>query len=307
MHKRGVMSHEEWQHVNKVLAAQLPDWKGIRKARDGMAPIVVAHIRTLAGMISEQRKASEDAAKAGQQWMQERAESHEWMRFILKAWRWERRMAKMIFGPAKSETRARKEYEEGVYTPPEVMQHWFRNNSLKWAAVQADEQTEEDKWNERVREERMTGTYTGSISYIERGEWLRKLDVRMRRIGIWARIMLPMLRKEKERKEAHERIQRAKRKLMRFIRTHKPKVGGTWHRELYPLPPTPRATEQHELRETDRLQYQEQRTYIRRERDPGKGAMRRHNVMTIGERLRAFGDCDTEHETVRTADASGMK
>jgi hypothetical protein len=29
--------------------------------------------------------------------------------------------------------------------------------------------------------------------------------------------------------------------------------------------------------------------------------------MRIGERLRAFENCDTEHETVRTADASGMK
>jgi ribonuclease HI len=305
--KRGIMSHEEWQHVNKVLAAQLPDWKGIRKARNGMAPIVVAHIRTLAGMISAQRKASEDAAKAGQQWMRERAENHEWMRFILKAWRWERRKARMLFGTAKQETRARKEYEEGVYAPPETMQHWFRNNTLKWAAVRADGQTEEDKWNERVREERMTGTYAGSISYVERGEWMRKLDVRIRRIGIWAKIVLPMLRKEKERNEARERKQRAKRKLMRFIRTHKPKVGGAWHRELYPPPPTPRATERHELRDTEQVQYQEQRTYARRERDPGKSTMRRHNVMRIGERLRAFENCDTEHETVRTADASGMK
>ena len=80
-----------------------------------MAPVVMAHIRALAGMISAQRKASEDAAKAGQQWMRERAENHEWMRLVLKAWRWERKREKMIIGPAK--TRAREEYEEGVSQP----------------------------------------------------------------------------------------------------------------------------------------------------------------------------------------------
>ena len=34
------------------------------------------------------------------------------------------------------------------------------------------------------------------------------------------------------------------------------------------------------------MRYGEQRTYTRREHDPGKRAMRRHNVMTLGERLR---------------------
>ena len=79
------------------------------------------------------------------------------------------------------------------------------------------------------------------------------------------------------------------------------------HRELYPLPPTPRATAQHGLREVGTVRYGEQRTYTRREHDPGKRAMRRHNVMTLGERLRAFTDSDAGHDTVRTADVSGMK
>ena len=90
--------------------------------------------------------------------MYERAESHEWMRLIFHAWRRERSHTREVYGPlTRPETRKRREYEEDVYAREDAMRYWYRNHELKWAAVQADAQTEEERWATRVREYRRYG------------------------------------------------------------------------------------------------------------------------------------------------------